>query len=58
MTAEETINLIQQKIRSIKITAAACDPDEWLMDEVNGIQHIINDYRNQEFKSSEPDPFC
>lgn len=57
MTAEEAINKIQVKIRTIKIIADSCDPDDWFMDEVNDIQHIINDYRNQEFKSSEPDPF-
>lgn len=59
MQAEEVINKIQQKIRGIKLVvdSAMSEPDDWLMDEINSIQHIINDYRNAWAKPSEPDPF-
>lgn len=57
MTENEAIDLIQKQITSIKITATQYDPDEWLMDHIDNIQRIINDYRNQEFKATEPDPF-
>lgn len=57
MKAEEALDHIQKEIREIKLTAANCDPDEWLMDHVDRIQWIINDFRNQEFKHLEPDPF-
>ena len=57
MRENKAIDLIQKQITAIKITATQCDPDEWLMDHIDSIQHIINDYRNQEFKATEPDPF-
>jgi hypothetical protein len=57
MSEIDVVDAIQKEIREIQIAAANCDPDEWLMDHIDKIQWIINDFRNQEFKHSEPDPF-
>ena len=55
MNADETIDKIQKEINWIKV--ANRDLDDWVMDHIYAIQHAINDYRNREFKSTEPDPF-
>ncbi len=59
MTENEAIDLVQKIITGIKLIAHSgmSEPEDWLMDEINAIQHIINDYHNQEFKESEPDAF-
>jgi hypothetical protein len=54
MLASEAIDSIQKELNQIKV---ASDLDEWIMDHIFKIQWIINDFRNQEFKHSEPDPF-
>lgn len=57
MTELEFINIIQKEINHIKTGADNCDLDDWVMDHIHKIQMAINDYRNREFKPSEPDPF-
>ena len=59
MQESEAINLIQKTLTGIKLIADSgmSEPEDWLMDELNKIQWIINEYRNQEFKLTEPDPF-
>lgn len=59
MQENEAIDLIQKTLTGIKliVDSGMSEPDDWLVDELNKIQWIINDYRNQEFKASEPDPF-
>jgi hypothetical protein len=53
--ADETIEKIQAELRAI--CRADTQLDDWLWDHLRNIQWAVNDYRNRQFKSSEPDPF-
>lgn len=55
MTADETIEKIQHELRLI--CRANVDMHDSVWDHLRNIQWAINDYRNREFKASEPDPF-
>ena len=59
MTADKAIDAIQKEINILKHADATCatEIDDWVMDHIRNIQNHINDYRNREFKASEPDPF-
>lgn len=57
MTADETIDKIQKELRAICHTGDESQLDDWLWDHLRNIQWAISDYRNREFKKSEPDPF-
>lgn len=53
---------IQAHLNHIKSEFLVPDYDDkqsgWIVeDHIHAIQHVINDFRNQEFKASEPDPF-
>lgn len=57
MTAEEAFEQIQQELRAICRAGDSSQLDDWLWDHLRNIQHVLNDYRNREFKPSDPDPF-
>ncbi len=57
MSEKELIDKIQAELRAICRAGDECQLDDWLWDHLRNIQWAINDYRNREFKSSEPDPF-
>lgn len=58
MTADELVEKIQRELRAICRTEdSGAQLDEWVWDHLRNIQWAINDYRNREFKSSEPDTF-
>lgn len=54
-TFDETIEKIQHELR--EICRADAQLDDWVWDHLRNIQWAINDYRNRDFKKSEPDPF-
>lgn len=58
MTADEALDKIQKELKTIFIAGDECQLDDWLWDHLRNIQWVINDYRNQEYKPSEPDPFA
>jgi hypothetical protein len=57
MTADDLVEKIQHELRAICRAGDSAQLDDWLWDHLRNIQWAINDYRNREFKSSEPDPF-
>lgn len=58
MTADEVLDKIQKELKKICVAGEEAQLDDWLWDHLRNIQWVINDYRNQEFKPSEPDPFA
>ena len=63
MTAEDVIDLLGKEIIKIKAVFLTADYDDdmhgWIVeDHLIHMQEIINEYRNKEFKRSEPDPFA
>lgn len=57
MTITELLSKIQKQIVQIKMFGSNCDMDDWVVDELNKIQHEINEYVNQDFSASEPNTF-
>lgn len=60
MHVSELIKKIQEELNEIKKADMFChyELDDYMFDKLNNIQQIINDFNNQDFKKSEPDPFA
>lgn len=63
MTVEEMLDSLNEQLVNIKAVFLTPEYDDdmhgWIVeDHLNYMQNIINDYKNQEFKQSEPDPFA
>lgn len=58
MTADELVEKVQAELRQIcRAEDNGAQLDDWVWDHLRNIQWAINDYRNRDFKKSEPDPF-
>jgi len=57
MQTNDLINHIQKEINAIRSTRDHLDWDDWVDHHLNRMQWAINDYRNRDFKATEPDPF-
>lgn len=58
MTADELVEKVQAELRQIcRVEDNGAQLDDWVWDHLRNIQWAINDYRNRDFKKSEPDPF-
>jgi hypothetical protein len=63
MTVEKLLDSLNEQLAKIKVVFLSPDYDDdmhgWIVeDHLNYMQNAINDYKNQEFKHSEPDPFA
>ena len=63
MTAEQVIDEIEDVLNRMKREFLRHDYDDntmgWIVeDRIYEIQNLINDFKNREFKQTEPDPFA
>lgn len=63
MNIDHVLDSIQKDLNVIKQTFLNHEFDDrlhgWIVeDHIHSIQDTLNEYRNREFKKSEPDPFA